>query len=77
MNGLFGKNGNGKPRDAPVGSASLGGLTSSITLGDQKKRQIATDLEGNGVAVLGGLESSTTLEGQGQSQSKPAYDDEY
>jgi len=56
----------------------MGGLTSSITLGDHKKRQIATDLEGDGVAVLGGLESSITLEGPTSSydQSKPAYDGE-
>jgi hypothetical protein len=78
LSGLFGNYGYGKPRDAPVASASMGGLTSSITLGDHKKRQIATDLEGNGVAVMGGLESSITLEGQTPSydQSRPAYDGE-
>jgi hypothetical protein len=64
LSGLFGNYGYGKPRDVPVGTATMGGLTSSITLGDHKKRQLVDGLEGDGVVALGGLESTITLEGQ-------------
>lgn len=69
FSGLFGNYGYGKPPIVPVGTATMGGLTSSITLGDHKKRQV-------GVAAMGGLESSITLqESIPGSESKPAYDE--
>jgi hypothetical protein len=49
LSGLFGNYGYGKPRDAPVGTATMGGLTSSITLGDHKKRQIEEGVSANGI----------------------------
>lgn len=69
FSGLFENYGYGKPSNIPVGTATIGGLTSSITLGDHKKRQV-------GVAAMGGLESSITLqESIPGSEDKPAYDE--